>query len=60
MPLYIEILDQSADTVTIGENTRVLSAWKSKNTSETFRLVDVPDEHETPVAPVRAARILYC
>ncbi|HEX3679538.1 MAG TPA: hypothetical protein VHU90_07450 [Galbitalea sp.] len=60
MPLYIEILDQSADTVTTGEDTQVLSAWTSENTSEAFRLVDVPDEHETPGARVRAARILYC
>jgi hypothetical protein len=60
MPLYIEILDQFTDTVTTGENTQVLSAWTSENTSETFRLVDAPDEHETATAPVRAARILYC
>ena len=60
MPLYIEILDQSADTVTTGVNTQVLSAWTSESTSETFRLVDTPNDHEAPSAPVRAARILYC
>ena len=60
MPLYIEILDRSTDTVTTGENTQVLSAWTSENTSETFRLIDAPDEREAPRALVRAARILYC
>jgi hypothetical protein len=60
MPLYIEILDQSTDTVSTREHARVVSAWTSENTSDTFRLVDAPDEHETPRAPVRGARILYC
>lgn len=60
MPLYIEILDQSADTVTTGKNAQVLSAWTSENTRETFRLIDAPDEHEMSGTPVRGARILYC